>query len=499
MLLICLVTFSLRAQHNFVKIIDQGKGEIGLGAAETPSGDFVIVGTRGDSTNALGNWDGYIVKINSYGDTLWTRTYGDYGTDTYSNVIYKGSNYIVVGSKFVFGLDWQGWLVEYDENGNRITEKLYGGNQYKEDGFTDIIATADGGYLISGTTVSFGTDSTGDAWILKLNASFDTVWTKHYDLGVIDGGQSFNDNGGHIVPFHNNEYMFTAGTCTSGCNGADPHEFATYFVIDSVGNLVKHVSFKEGVKTVFTCLRPTNDGGVILCGAISLKDTAIFAGMRSENMWVVKLDANADTVWTKEIGKTGVYEGGFSIFQTSDGGYFLDSYSELGDCPGFDVDNVWLLKLTSTGDTTWVRKWGRERNDDTWWAIPTSDGGCLAVGSTNANSIPFVAAIPGNSNLLIIKTDANGFFTSTGEKFSNNKSFGLYPNPVANNLTIDASDLRIANSYLRIYNDFGNLVMEKSLDNNSRTYIDVSGLSSGIYLIELKSKNEILVKKFIKE
>jgi hypothetical protein len=498
MLLLFITTFSLKAQNNFLKIIDEGKAEIGLGAVETPTGDYVIVGTAGDSTNATGNWDGYIVKINSYGDTLWTRTYGGYGTDTYSSVICKGNNYIVVGSEFVFGLSWQGWLVEYDENGNRIAEKLFGGNAYKADGFADIIATTDGGYMVSGTTNSFGTDSTSDIWILKLDSAFDTIWTKHYDLGVIEGTQSYNDNGGHIIPFKNNEYMFTSGTCTSGCNGSDPHSFATYFVIDSVGNIIKLVSFKEGIKTVFACVRPTNDGGAILCGAISLKDTAIFAGMRSENMWVVKLDSNADTIWTKEIGKTGVYDGGFSIFQTSDGGYFLDSYSEQGDCPGFDVDNVWLLKLNSTGDTTWVRKWGKERNDDTWWAIPTSDGGCLAVGSTNANSIPVVAAIPGNSNLLIIKTDANGNFSSTGKEFSENESLGIYPNPAANYLTIDTRDLQSKNYNIRIYDDVGDLVLEKCLS-DSKTTLNISSLPVGMYVAEIKTEKGVMVKKFVKD
>ena len=494
LLLIIMTISSLKAQNNFLKIIDEGKAEIGLGAVETPTGDYVIVGTAGDSTNATGNWDGYIVKINSYGDTLWTRTYGGYGTDTYSSVICKGNNYIVVGSEFVFGLAWQGWLVEYDGNGNRIAEKLYGGPAYKADGFADIIATNDSGYMVSGTTVSFGTDSTKDVWILKLDASFDTVWTKHYDLGVIDGAQSFDDNGGHIIPFKNNEYMFTSGTCISGCNGSDPHSFATYFVIDSVGNIIKHKSFNEGIKTVFTCVRPTSDGGAILCGAISLKDTAIFAGMRSEDMWVMKLDANADTVWTKQIGKYGVYDGGFSIFQTNDGGYFLDSYSEQGDCSGFNVDNVWLLKLTSSGDTNWIRKWGRERNDDTWWAIPTSDGGCLAVGSTNANSIPVVAAIPGNSNLLIIKTDENGFFTTTGKEVSTNESFKIYPDPAFNNIIIESS----LSVNIEIENLQGQHVKSMAT-NNRKTNIDVSKLPGGIYIVKLKTEKGMEAGKFIKE
>jgi len=405
----------------------RGNAYFAMDVVETPGGDFIIVGTTGPKHNAMGNYDGLVMKINAAGDTLWTRTFGDYGSDVFTSVLLRNTHIIIVGAKFVFGKAHQGWLLELDQNGNPLLEKTYGANTYAFDGISSIIATDDGGYLLSGTTKSYGRNRTQDVWLIKLNADFDTLWTKTYDMGVISGGVSYDENGGNVIPFQDDGFMVIANTCTAKCQGADPRVYASYLAVDSTGNLVKYFSIKEGPKNRFSQIRPTNDGGAIITGTTSIKDSAIFLGMRSEDMWVLKLNSSADIVWTRIIGKYGVYDGGRSIYQASDGNYILAAYSQMDATPQMDYDNFWLMKLNSVGDTLWVRKWGGQLNDGMFSVKPTADSGIIAVGYRDGNSNPLAGPIPGPADVWVIKTDSDGIILS-----SYSASLVLdqnYPNP----------------------------------------------------------------------
>ena len=76
--------------------------------------------------------------------------------------------------------------------------KTFGGSSYESGGF--VRQTNDGGYIIVGSTESFG-DVFGDIWLIKTNANGDTTWTK------ILGGPGSNrgacvqqtTDGGYIV------------------------------------------------------------------------------------------------------------------------------------------------------------------------------------------------------------------------------------------------------------------------------------------------------------
>jgi hypothetical protein len=54
--------------------------------------------------------------------------------------------------------------------------KTYGGQSY--DGASSIKQTSDGGYIVAGTTMSFGTGN--DVWVLKFDANGDIQWQKVY-------------------------------------------------------------------------------------------------------------------------------------------------------------------------------------------------------------------------------------------------------------------------------------------------------------------------------
>ena len=502
----------LFSQPTFERKYDyNGNADLARDVVEIPNGHFIIVGATGPTNNplGLGNTDGLVIKINSVGDTLWTRTFGDYGTDALLSVLFREDKIIIVGVKFVFGKAHQGWLLQLDPNGNKLLEKTYGGNNYAFDGIARILPTNDGGYIMFGTTESYGTNGTKDAWLIKLDSNFDTLWTKTYDLGVITGDSSYDDNGISFTSIHNDKFILAINTCTAECNSADPRVYASYLVVDSLGNLIKHFSIKKGRKNKFQQINPTSDGGAIITGATSIIDSAVswvplIGNMRSEDIWVLKLDANADTVWSRIIGKYAVYDGGFSVFQRSDETYILSAYSQIGDTPQMDFDNYWLMKLNSSGDTLWVRKYGGPENDDMYSVISSSDGGIIAVGWRDANSVQWEGDVPGPADVWVIKTDDEGLITSVEQSPIYFKDFILdqnYPNPFNPSTTIRFSIPHREHVTLKVFDVLGReaatLVDEELNPGEHSLVFDAKGLPSGVYFYRLQAGNFVEQKKMV--
>lgn len=475
-------------------ITNDTNADVGCSIAQTPDGNYIISAVTGGQI-AFYCSDGWIIKINPDGDTLWTRRVGGNGTDMLGNIIIENNKYITVGFKYVFLSERQGWLLKYDSAGNKIIDKTYGGPL--DDALVDIVPSGDGGFLSLGSTKSFGTDSTQDAWLVRFNSDLDTIWTKHYDLGDITGDSSFTDIGNGILPFGNNSYLMSINTCRL-CDGTDG--IAWYTLIDSIGNIIgsPHI-FDEGPKNKFEGgIRSTADGGAIITGATSMIDSLYshfppLPPLRSEDIWIVKINSDADTAWTKIYGKDSIYDGGWSIFQTADGGYFMSAYSQIGCTTGYDFDNVWLMRLNSVGDTVQVCRWGGPQNDDLFCIIPAADGGAIGVGWYNASSLQL--PIPGDCDIIIMKTDCNAI-VDVADFNVTDYEISVYPNPASDNVFIE-SPLNENNQklYCELYSFDGSLVKKTEVQTN--ILLDISGMPSGLYFIKVVMKNKILINKIV--
>jgi hypothetical protein len=86
-------------------------------------------------------------------------------------------------------------------------------------------------------------------------------------------------------------------------------------------------------------VQQTTDGGYIIAGSITFGNP---------DVWLIKTNANGDTLWTKTFGG-GEAEIGLSVQQTNDGGYIITGLIGGGYASG-DPD-VWLIKTNSNGDT----------------------------------------------------------------------------------------------------------------------------------------------------
>jgi len=110
-------------------------------------------------------------------DTLWTRTYGrflnDYGRSV--DIAFDG-DYIVAGETYSPGTNgYDIYIIRIDPYGDTLWSRTYGGinSEYGN----CVIQTSDSGFAVVGETRSFGAGSY-DIYFLKTDADGDTLWAK---------------------------------------------------------------------------------------------------------------------------------------------------------------------------------------------------------------------------------------------------------------------------------------------------------------------------------
>ena len=136
----------------------------------------------------------------------------------------------------------------------------------------------------------------------------------------------------------------------------------------------------------------TSDGGYAIAGA-----TKSF-GAGDWDAYVVKLDANGNLQWTKTIGGPASDDGG-PLIQTSDGGYAIASYTESFGAGKMDV---YVIKLDASGNLQWTKTIGGKKEDMGLMSlIQTSDGGYAIAGSTRSFGT-------GEWDVYVVKLDAKG-------------------------------------------------------------------------------------------
>jgi uncharacterized delta-60 repeat protein len=318
---------------------------------QTSDGGYIVAGFT-DSFGA-GNSDVWVMKLNSTGTVAWQKTYGGTGNE-YARSIQQTSDggYIVTGNTHSFGAgDADAWVMKLNSTGTVAWQKTYGG--LVTDYAVSIQQTADGGYIMAGTTDSFGTGSR-DFWAIKLDSTGTVAWQKTY------GGMG-NEYAGSIQQTADGGYIMTGYTTSFGPGDAD----AWVLKLDSAGAVTWQKTYGGANYDTSYSIQQTADGGYIVAGYT----TSFGAG--DADAWVLKLDSAGAVTWQKTYGGAG---GDYanSIQQTSDGGYIV---------AGNGSHSAWLIKLVDSGAITWEKVY--KGAADQKWAGPiqqTQEGGYIVGG-----------------------------------------------------------------------------------------------------------------------
>ncbi len=177
--------------------------------------------------------------------------------------------------------------------------------------------------------------------------------------------------------------------------------------------------------------------------------------------------------------------------------YMSSNYGSSWETTGLTTNNK-LNALAVYGDTIYAGTWN--------YGVMVSDS--LGVTWTSDNiglRDTVVKALAISGKHLFAGTDSGGVWKMSVpilgiNEIKNNENHILtYPNPTTSNITIDAGNLQSKVNDLRMYDVVGNLILEKSININNKTSLNVSAFPSGIYIMEITTENGVAEKKFIKE
>ena len=209
----------------------------------------------------------------------------------------------------------------------------------------------------------------------------------------------------------------------------------------------------------------TSDGGYIV------------AGETDEDVYLIKTDANGDTAWTRTYGGTN-WDDGNSVIQISNGGYIIAGWT---NSYGAGYSDVYLIKTDSFGDTLWTRTYGGTDYEYGYLLAQTSDGGYIVVGNTYSYGA-------GMTDVYLIKTDSLGNVAGIEEKphpspETANTRLTCQPNPFTTVTSIKLLGQRKnSKTILDIYDASGRLVKSVKLTTNTHQF--GADLVPGIYFIK---------------
>jgi len=339
--------------------------DVGRSVQQTSDGGYIIAGYT--ESFGAGGYDVWLIKTDELGDTVWIRTFGgssdDYG---YSVQQTKDLGYILVGITNSFGSGGSDvWLIKTNSFGDTLWTKTYGG--IDNDGGYSVKQTTDGGFIVAGYATLARYRS--DWWLIKTNVSGDTLWTK-----IFVGNGSFQGDYGNSVELTTDGGYIVGGTINGG---SAPFTEPSLIKTDSLGEILWSRDFNSGsFYASGEAVKQTIDSGYILVGGYSgygylgliinkidddgnlvwsklINNSYGFAVQQTkdegfiisgsvgitDSLLLVRTDFAGSILWTKTY-NSGC---GYSVQQTADDGYII-----TGRRLWFSgINNLWLIKTTT--------------------------------------------------------------------------------------------------------------------------------------------------------
>ena len=365
-----------------------------------------------------------IIERNLPSSNTWSKTFGRFFSDEigFSVDITSDGGYIVLGTAY-YSRNGGVWLMKLDGYGNVEWKKIFGGCGAAGE---SVQQTSDGGYVIATDGMSvIKTDSRGkiewtytpsrECWTWgdrviqeTSDGGYVIVGTLEYEDSVncdvylikldSNGNMVWNktfggkrrDFGDSIYPTSDGGFIITGGTY-SFSPIPDLYTSLWLIKIDDEGNELWNKTFGSGFSLTGYSVQQTSDGGYIIAGGTE-KDI-------HDVGWVIKTDEEGNMEWNITIGECEVI---YSVDQTSDGGYILGSTS---GAPFIVEGDLYLIKVDSNGEIKWIKHYGRENYYEGGYCVrATSDGGFIVVGFREE----FLKWYPPLIDIWVLKTDENG-------------------------------------------------------------------------------------------
>lgn len=487
-------------------------GHIGMDEAndmiKTNSG-YYILGTA----NAKDIW---LIKTDLEGNLLWDKNFGGTQVDYSMRLIptLNGQFYIVGGTfsndgditfdPYPFSRDY--WIVKIDSLGNKLWDKVYGGNDKDEvwtGCYSDIDEVVAAGWSLSvdgDVSVNFGMY---DMWILKVDSTGDKVWNTIIGTNGQDIPSEIKQTGDKGYILGGTSVSMSQPSGNIPC--VDPYQQAELVInkLDSLGNIEWSRCYggseKEGLGDILELSdgyiaagwSNSNDGDLLDCGYhIGFWNT----GDPTGDTWIIKLDFNGNILWKKCYGGTR-HEYPTKLFQTEKGfRVFNVTYSQDGDVLGNnsitdDYSDIWTFEIDSVGNLLSSQCFGSLYDESLYDGVfKLSD----AQYTIAAQAMSYEWNCVEENDIVLFKiTDTliNGISNNVLPNLVN-----AYPNPA--HQVINFNNTGPFPVIISISNPLGIKEDELLLSPGSNS-IQLLNYCAGIYIYQYNTSGQIITGKFI--
>lgn len=496
------------SQDTWLRTIGGSRDENSGSICTTPDGGLVAVGHTWSSDGDvgrpnMGSTDMYVVKLDARGNIVWKTTVGGEDED-YSLAIKPSADggYLLTGTSASKDGDFAGLsiggldipIVKLDSEGRIVWKKMIGGT--KSDAATSAVATRDGGYVLAGNSSSNDGDFVG----LSKGGS-DIVCMKIDAEGRIVWKGAFggtdSDNCSSITATADGGYAVTGFTSSNDVDVAGMNKGGQDMIvvkIDSTGKREWTATYGGSLNDAGRGIAATADGNIIVVGHTT---------STTRDVYVVKIDPRTPNqpLWKITIGGS-ADETAAAVSATEDGGVFItgSTTSNDGDFAGMhkQSSDVFVIKLDAQGTITQKKLIGGSRQDAGFMIASSANNGVVVVGNTASNDFDFASKAKNDLDIFVVKLDSLGNYdakTSVNETSVSPRSLTAVPHPIASasTVTYDVS----APSHVRI--EFVNIMGQVTyvlVDDQQEAgahsiSFNATNLVSGMYTLRMSTPGNV--------
>lgn len=444
LLVLTIILFSIRSYSQIGYIEQYSDINISMtnNLLETKDKGYMILTTKNNSL--------YILCVDSLAKKNWDieLKYNEKTTEGITHTKLNDSTYLGLGKSEEDIL-----VIKFDSKGDTSWSKLYGDSQNNTP--CGLILTSDSSIFISG----YNKNAYEQGFILKLNKQGDSIYYKTNDWSTSEN--RFNslietgDNGSVIVVGQLNNDVYIAK-------------------YNNTGDTVWTKQYGGSSTDVAYSITRTNDNSFLVVGS------SYIPGDLYTESYVLKINQLGDTIWTKKFGGDYYHDIAYSIDSLSDNRFIITG--EHNSVFGGEVTNGFYSIIDSEGDILSTQIYRPTENAIFSSATTATDNSYQILGKQ------------GNNLLLMRTNNEGGFYTSL--KYVAKLDFIIYPNPAENNIILKNLPSDLCN--LEIYNINGQLVLSERINSNLNE-IDISKLTSGIYMIKIIKSDNYMTNRFIKK
>ncbi|MES2568046.1 MAG: T9SS type A sorting domain-containing protein [Bacteroidota bacterium] len=445
--------------------------DVGYDVKQTLDNGYIITGST--SSFGQGNTDLYLLKLDSMGQVKFQTSFGGYSNDIGKSVIVLAdSGFIMVGYTSSTGIGgYDIFLVKADKNGVLEWQKTIGGGDW--DFAHSLQATSDGGFIIAGTTYSFGYGS-ADGYVVKIDAFGNVQWSKTY------GGKK-DDEFKSVIQTIDGNYALAGYTKSY----ADSLGDAWIFKIDAAGDSIFSRKIGGNYEDGFNNVIQLPNNNLYFVGYNKSQTN----GSNSIN-WQYSIDNSSIVVLNNFIGNTNIERYNCSAVNIKGMVVSVGFNNYLGTSSDANI-HVFNPDLSYYV----YYPFGLEEKDELFSISPTKDKGFVGVGICFGSSSEL-------NDILFVKTDSLGAYGASivGIKENNSEKVDirLFPNPVSKILNIDLPIYENKNLTYNLISINGMNIFSGGLSEN-KNIIDIStfNLSNGLYFIEIYDSKRLITKSKI--